>query len=174
MLSPNGFWWKSKHVTICLSMFDPEVSKKTFNKLKTNWPRFWTDDGESLMDLFAAIMGKKHTNKCQPWLPSCNRRSWLPGQTNSIASFRESISRIVEGMSRYLRRKVSHVSVMWCREGIHARAGRDNHFLLGIQNDWRAKTESWLGLAVFGWKSKHVTICKSVVDPKCPRRHSTS
>ena len=48
---------------------------------------------------------------------------------------------------------MSHVSVMRCREGIHARAGRDNHFLLGVQNDRRAKTETWLGLAVFGGKA---------------------
>jgi len=49
-------------------------------------------------------------------------------------------------------KKICHM-LAWCREGIHARAGRDNHFLLGVQNDRRAKTETWLGLAVFGGKA---------------------
>ena len=48
---------------------------------------------------------QEHTNKCQPWLPSCSRRAWLPGQPESIAGFRESTSREVNAMSSYLRRK---------------------------------------------------------------------
>ena len=55
MARPSGVWWKSKHVTICVSPDSTQHVEEDIQKARKKLPYILRQ--KTLMDLFGAVMG---------------------------------------------------------------------------------------------------------------------